>query len=126
MKQLSDTDLEFMANTEFCPDEQQVKRQVRTELKLSQLIPQNFPKNTEHIIIDFHNKTEEQAWTEILKTIHSGTKQATVITGASGILKIKFQQWATDSAISQYIKTFTPINNGSFNVIFNIKNPIDK
>ena len=53
--------------------------------------------------------------------IESGARSATVITGASGVLKIKFQQWATDSIISPYIISFTPLNNGSFNVRFKKK-----
>ena len=42
-----------------------------------------------------------------------------LITGASGILRIKFIQWANDSVLSPYINSFKPINNGSFDVKFN-------
>ena len=49
----------------------------------------------------------------------SGVRNATIITGASGILRIKFIQWANDSVLSPYINSFKPINNGSFDVKFN-------
>jgi DNA-nicking Smr family endonuclease len=66
--------------------------------------------------IDFHGKTEEQAWALLVALIenHSGT--ATVITGASGILKDKFQQWVAESIISDRIVSCCPINRGSFQI----------
>ncbi|MEE1110891.1 MAG: Smr/MutS family protein, partial [Alphaproteobacteria bacterium] len=73
-------------------------------------------------VLDLHQLTEEQAWTAILDLAKSGTRNATIITGASGILKIKFQQWASDSVLSPYIISFTPINNGSFSVKFKKQN----
>ena len=48
----------------------------------------------------------------------SGTRRATIITGASGILHQKFPQWANESILSPYIISYVPINNGSFDVKF--------
>ena len=48
----------------------------------------------------------------------SGVRTANIITGASGILRQKFPQWATESLLSPYIIEFKPINNGSFAVKF--------
>lgn len=117
MKRLSDTDIENMISNETQPDYQSIRRQVRQELQLSKRIPVA-PEKKEHAKLDFHNQTEEQAWQSLLTTIQSGAKDATVITGASGILKVKFQQWATESILSPSIETFTPLNNGSFFVKF--------
>ena len=117
MKQLSDKDIANMIGADFETDENSVKKSVRQELHLSTRIPQ--PQIIpEHTIIDFHNHTEEEAWQMLTNVATSGTRSATIITGASGILKQKFQQWATDSIISPYIISFTPINNGSFAVKF--------
>jgi hypothetical protein len=68
--------------------------------------------------LDLHQLTEEQAWEQIMTLAQSGTRTANIITGASGILKIKFQQWAKDSILTPYIISFSPINNGSFHVKF--------
>jgi hypothetical protein len=65
-----------------------------------------------------HQLTEEQAWERIMSVATSGARSATIITGASGILKIKFQQWAQDSLLSPYIISWKPVNNGSFEVKF--------
>ncbi len=54
----------------------------------------------------------------IMDVAQSGARTATIITGASGILKIKFQQWARDSLLTPYIIQWEPINNGSFSVKF--------
>ena len=120
MKQLNDKDIANMIGDDFTPDDEITKKSIRKSLHLSTRIPQ--PKITPaHPIIDFHQHTEEQAWQMLNELIESGARSATVITGASGILKIKFQQWATDSIISPYIISFTPLNNGSFNVRFKKK-----
>lgn len=118
MKQLNDKDIAEMIGEEFHTDENSVKKQVRQSLHLSTRIPPKPCKTPTHITIDFHEKTEEQAWTMLVETAMSGANTATVITGASGILKIKFQQWATASIISSRIVSFEPINNGSFLVKF--------
>ena len=117
MKQLSDNDIAGMIGNDFIPDDNATKKRVRAELHLSTRIPKN-PHHVEHATIDFHNHTEEQAWKMLVDVVESGAQSATVITGASGILKIKFQQWATDSIISSHIISFTPLNNGSFSVKF--------
>ena len=117
MKQLNDKDIAEMIGEDFVPDESQIKKSVRQSLHLSKRIPQ--PKIVQtHATIDFHQHTEEEAWQMLTNVATSGTRSATIITGASGILKQKFQQWATDSIISPYIISFTPINNGSFAVKF--------
>ena len=63
-------------------------------------------------------KTIEQSWNEIMELATSGVKNAKIITGASGILRIKFQEWVRDSLLSPYIVSCAPINNGSFAVKF--------
>lgn len=117
-RQLSDKDIANMIGEEFIPDDEHTKKSVRSELHLSTRIPKpndNIPENT---VIDFHQHTEQEAWDMLIHIATSGIRNATVITGASGILKIKFQQWATESILSPYIESFTPINNGSFKVKF--------
>ena len=118
MKHLSDTDIERMIDGEFIPDTRNTQRSVRAQLHLSALMPNDDTYIREHAILDLHQLTEEQAWNAILELAKSGVRNATIITGASGILKIKFQQWASDSVLSPYIISFAPINNGSFSVKF--------
>lgn len=123
MKRLSDSDIERMADGEFSPNHDIVRRGVRAELKLSELIPAKTESLPKHVVLDLHHKTEEQAWNEIMRLATSGVRNATIITGASGILKIKFQQWAQESLLSPYIISVSPLNNGSFAVKFRrIKN----
>ena len=79
--------------------------------------------NTIHNKIDFHGKTEEEAWAALVALVENlaarqtGSGAATVITGASGILKEKFQQWATESRISNRIVSVQPLNRGSFKIM---------
>lgn len=123
MKRLSDSDIERMADGEFSPNHDIVRRGVRAELKLSELIPAKTESLPKHVVLDLHHKTEEQAWNEIMRLATSGVRNATIITGASGILKIKFQQWTRDSLLSPYMISALPLNNGSFAVKFKrIKN----
>lgn len=123
MKRLSDSDIERMADGEFSPNHDIVRRGVRAELKLSELIPAKTESLPKHVVLDLHHKTEEQAWNEIMQLAKSGVRNATIITGASGILKIKFQQWTQESLLSPYIISVSPLNNGSFAVKFKrIKN----
>ena len=116
IRQLNDSDIANMIGDDFVPDCAGDKS-VRCELHLSTRIPQQ-KKLSEHVTIDFHQHTEEQAWAMLVDAIESGVRSATIITGASGILKPKFQQWVTDSIISSHIISCTPINNGSFSVKF--------
>ena len=118
MKQLTDTDIEQMIGTDFAPDYTQTRRAVRSELQLSRRIPHTTNTPPAHATLDLHQLTEEQAWSAIMSLAQSGTRTANIITGASGILKIKFQQWARESILSPYIVEFHPINNGSFFVKF--------
>lgn len=118
MKQLNDKDIANMIGTDFVPEDTVTKKLVRQSLHLSVRIPKPEPPTPQHITLDFHNHTEEEAWQMLEQVATSGTRSATVITGASGILKQKFQQWATESVLSPYILSFTPINNGSFSVKF--------
>ncbi len=121
MKQLNDSDIANMIGEDFRPDDVATKKSVRKSLHLSTRIPQPELPAPEHITIDFHQHTEEEAWHMLAHIAESGTRSATVITGASGILKQKFQQWATDSIISPRIVSFKPLNNGSFAVKFHRK-----
>ena len=118
MKQLTDADIEQMIGVEHLYDDANTRRAVRSELHLSTRIShvrQNLPM---HATLDFHQLTEEQAWAAIMELAKSGVRTANVITGASGILKIKFQQWVRDSLLAPYIMSAIPINNGSFAVKF--------
>ncbi|MBR5153354.1 MAG: Smr/MutS family protein [Alphaproteobacteria bacterium] len=117
MKQLTDQDIAKMIGTEFTPDDKQTRNRVRSELHLSTRIPNKRPTPS-HTTLDLHQLTEEQAWTAIMNVAQSGTRTATIITGASGILRIKFIQWARDSLLTPYLISYTPINNGSFSVKF--------
>lgn len=118
MKQLTDADIKQMIGVEHLHDDVDTRRAVRSELHLSTRIPHVRQNPPMHATLDFHQMTEEQAWAAIMELARSGTRTANVITGASGILKIKFQQWVRDSLLSAYIVSATPINNGSFAVKF--------
>lgn len=118
MKHLTESDIEQMINTEFIPNTSDTQRNVRSQLHLSTRIPQTDNYIPEYAKLDLHQLTEEQAWNAIADLAKSGVRNATIITGASGILKIKFQQWAKNSIISPYIISWAPINNGSFAVKF--------
>ena len=117
MKQLNDIDIANMIGEEFMPDDKNTKASVRRQLALSKKIPEQHEQPA-HITIDLHQHTEQEAWEMIMDVAQSGARTATIITGASGILKIKFQQWACDSLLTPYIIQWEPINNGSFSVKF--------
>ncbi len=117
MKQLTDIDIEQMGNQVFVPESDE-KNRVRKQLYLSTRMPEPAPQPQKYAKLDLHNLTEEQAWSAIMELAKSGTRDATIITGASGILKIKFQQWARDSLLTPYIISVKPVNNGSFDVKF--------
>ena len=121
MKQLTDFDIAKMVGDDFVPDDVATKKSVRNELHLSTRIPKQDAPTPAHTTIDFHNHTEEEAWAMLTQIAALGIRSATVITGASGILKTKFQQWATDSILSSRIESFHAINNGSFAVKFHKK-----
>ena len=118
MKQLNDKDITDMIGMEFIPDNENIKKSVRQSLHLSKLIPKPDTPAPAHAVIDFHNHTEEEAWQMLVQVAESDTRSATVITGASGILKTKFQQWVKQSIISPYIISCMPLNNGSFMIKF--------
>lgn len=118
MKHLTDLDIEQMIGAEHTPDDVATRRAVRSELHLSTRIPHTRQTPPLHATLDLHQLTIEQAWDAIMDLATSGTRTANIITGASGILKIKFQQWARDSLLSPHIVSYTPINNGSFAVKF--------
>lgn len=121
MKHLTDTDIENMIGAEFSVSDDATRRSVRRELHLSTRIPIQTP-TPKHATLDLHQLTEEQAWHAIMELATSGSRTATIITGASGILKQKFPQWATNSILAPYIISFSPINNGSFSVKFKRRN----
>lgn len=117
MRRLSDQDIADMIGAPFAPDDDATRRRVRGELHLSRRIPkpEQIPS---HATLDLHMHTVEQAWGEIMELATSGVRSATIITGASGILKIKFQEWARESILAPHIISFQPLNNGSFSVRF--------
>ncbi len=117
MRNLTDQDIAEMIGTEFSPTDDDVRRRVRTELPLSTRIPKPI-RVPVHAPLGLHMKTIEESWDEIMELAVSGVKTATIITGASGILKIKFQEWVRESLLSPYIISCTPLNNGSFAVKF--------
>ena len=118
MKHLSDSDIAKMIGEDFLPCDNETKKQVRKSLHLSTRIPKPELPVPKHVTIDFHQHTEQEAWDMLVDVAQSGTRSATVITGASGILKQKFPQWMTESVISPRILSFKQINNGSFSVTF--------
>jgi DNA-nicking Smr family endonuclease len=118
MKQLNDTDIEQMIANDFVPNTSKVQSSVRKQLHLSTRIPKAKTPQKKYEKLDLHHLTEEQAWAAIMTLAQSGVRDATIITGASGILRVKFQQWATDSLFSPHIISWAPLNNGSFSVKF--------
>ena len=118
MKQLTDEDIAKMADGEFSPDTRAVNREVRAGLRLSRLVPPAPAPVPEHAVLDLHQRTEEQAWAAIMSLATSGARTATIITGASGILRQKFPQWVAESILSPYVLESRPVNNGSFYVRF--------
>ena len=118
MKQLTDKDIAQMIGAEFISDDIATRRIVRSELQLSKRIPHKNHTPQKHATLDLHQLTEEESWNAIMQLAISGVRTANIITGASGILKIKFQQWTRDSLLSPHITEFHPINNGSFFVKF--------
>ena len=118
MKQLSDDDILQMIGAEYTPDDNATKRAVRSELHLSRRIPAPAAPVPEHVVLDLHNKTVEQAWSDIMDVATSGAHTANIITGASGVLHELFPKWANESILSPHIIDFHPINNGSFMVRF--------
>jgi len=103
----------MIGDTSKSHDDKFVRQSVREQLHLKTRFPQETTtKNFD--TIDFHNHTEEEAWQMFMDLATSGIREATVITGASGILKPKFQQWATSSILSPYVESIKAINNGSF------------
>ena len=121
MKQLTDDDILQMAGMEYTPDDLATKHSVRRELKLSTRIPQPATPTPEHIVLDLHNRTVEEAWADIMSVATSGARSANIITGASGVLHQLFPGWARESILTPYIIDFHPINNGSFFVRFHHK-----
>ena len=115
MKQLTDADIANMVGDDFNPTTD--VNSVRRELHLSKRIPKTHPA-PDHIVLDFHQHTEQEAWDMVMVAAQSGARAATVITGASGILKPKFQQWVRDSLLTPYIVSCEQVNNGSFNIKF--------
>lgn len=123
MKQLTDDDIAKMAGVAFMPDDTATRRCVRSELQLSRRIPAPVGAAPAHVTLDLHQHTVDQAWDEIMAVATSGARRATIITGASGVLRKLFPQWVSESILSPYILSATPINNGSFDVKFKrIKN----
>lgn len=118
MKQLTERDIAEMIGGEFTPDDNHTRKRVRSELHLWRRIPHDTPTVPNHATLDLHQYTEEEAWNAIMALATSGTRTANIITGASGILRQKFPQWATNSILSPHIVSFSPINNGSFSVKF--------
>ncbi|MCL2737645.1 MAG: Smr/MutS family protein [Alphaproteobacteria bacterium] len=79
--------------------------------------------------LDLHGLTEEQAWNAIVGMLGATERYAAangnkinlrrirVITGASGVLKQKLQQWATESIIAPRIVSCKLVNNGCYEVV---------
>lgn len=124
MKQLNDNDIAAMIGDEIIHDDNHTRKQVRSELHLSTRIAHDTPSVPNHATLDLHQYTEEEAWSAIMTLAQSGVRTANIITGASGILRQKFPQWATNSILSPHIISFSPINNGSFSVKFKKTNQI--
>ena len=118
MKQLTEQDIAQMGENKFTPDVRATMRAVRAELRLNNLVPPESAPVPDRIVLDLHNYTVEQAWDAIMSVATSGTRSATIITGASGVLRQLFPGWVAESVLSPYIISAIPINNGSFAVKF--------
>lgn len=123
MKKLTDSDIAAMADGEFSPDNDATRRMVRAELKLSQRVPPAPTPIPKHTVLDLHQHTVQQAWDDIMNLATSGVRRATIITGASGVLHQLFPQWASESILTPFIVSISPINNGSFSVTFRKNQP---
>lgn len=121
MKQLNDSDIANMIGENFHADDNETKKSVWKSLHLSTRIPEPDRPAPSHITLDFHQHTEQEAWEMLAQVAASDVRSATVITGASGILKQKFPQWMRESILTPHILSFEPINNGSFAVKFHKK-----
>lgn len=117
MKQLTESDIDNMIAHEFVPDSH-TKNDVRAKLHLSRRFSQPVAPLSEYATLDFHTKTEDQVWAELMSLATSGVRRAKIITGASGVLKPKFLSWVRDSVLTPFIIGCKPINNGSFDVRF--------
>lgn len=126
MKQLTDLDIARMASSDFRPDFKSVNKSVRTQLRLAHLIPMVSDVVRNNVRLDLHQYTEQQAWDAIMNLAQSGVRDAVIITGASGILHTKFPIWASESILTPYIVSWSPINNGSFSVKFKKQSTIKK
>ena len=114
MRQLSDDDIKNMINENFIKDNKVSKN---IYIKINQKNIEN--KKIQNLkTVDFHEKTEEQAYNLILNLLHNRIKKATIITGKSGILKPKFIDWAKNGKLSKNIKNIKEINIGAFEVEF--------
>ena len=120
MKQLTDFDIKNMINPEPTLDTRKIRGDVLSKLHINSRIQQNNQPTSisEHTTLDLHNHTIEQAWSAIMALAESGIRHATIITGASGVLRQLFPQWVSESILSPYIVSAIPINNGSFAVKF--------
>lgn len=119
MKQLTDNDLNEMIAGEFIPDDKAVRKTVK--IKPTPPTSSASRPGGEYPKVDLHGNTEQISWERIAALINSGARRAVVITGASGILKTKFQQWMKDSILSPKIISVKPLNNGSFEIMIRRK-----
>jgi hypothetical protein len=69
------------------------------------------------LALDLHGKTEEQAWGLICALFRQNPgKRVRVITGASGILRVKFQDWIMCGALADYATEWAAVNRGAFDI----------
>jgi len=66
--------------------------------------------------VDLHGLTEEQAWVAILSAFASAPAKSVIniISGRSGILLNRVQNWATHGALRHFVMTITMDNPGSY------------
>ena len=115
MRQLSNDDIiNMIKNKDFVKDNK-VSKSIYIKLNQNNLEKEKI-KNLK--MVDFHEKTEEQVYNEILNLLENKIKKATIITGKSGILKPKFLNWAENGKLSENIKNIKQINIGSYEVEF--------
>lgn len=115
MRQLSNEDILNMIDENFIKDNK-VSKDIY--IKLNEYTNEEESKRKIKNIVDFHEKTEEQVYKEILNLLENKIKKATIITGKSGILKPKFLNWAKTGKLSENIKKIKQINIGSYEVEF--------
>lgn len=130
-KFLTDKDINSMAKMPIAPDDAAARRKIVAELGIKRRMnarptPPLAPDSWESariyvedriLTLDLHRKTEEQAWDLASALFRQNPgRRVRVITGASGILRVKFMDWITRGLLSDYINEWVSLNRGAFEI----------